>query len=385
MNNPIKFQFKALRLPFKTTFKQASATRKEGESIWCEVIRGNKKGLGEGCPRIYVTQETVPQGLDWLENMLPEFAATVFSLADLKDWITQNELLIDQHPAAFCAIETALLDLFAQESGQSVEALLGLINPQLTHTYTAVLGDSSSTTFRALVNRYLALGFSDFKIKLSGQLAQDQQKLETIHLLYKRNSSHPFRVRLDANNLWAGKKEAAIPYLIQLPGPIMSIEEPIAPKKFEGLNEMSRSLKVPIILDESLCNKRDVAVMSKFKSSFIANLKVSKLGGIIRTLEIIQKLKKIQAPIIIGAHVGETSVLTRAGMCAAKAADESLLAQEGGFGTLLLEQDQVQPSLMFGQAGKIQLSHAYQSKTLNSQIQLPIKCWNSGWGLQLNT
>ena len=202
MSKPIKFRIKGLFLPFKTTFRQASAIRKVGESIWCEAYRDNKKGLGEGCPRVYVTCETVSQGLDWLQSKLTELSNEVFSFEDLKNWIHQNEAEIDQHPAAFCAIETALLDLFAQENKQPVEALLGLNNPQQIHTYTAVLGDSNPESFESLLQYYLSLGFSDFKVKLSGHLAKDQQKLKTIHFYCKRDDSLPFRIRLDANNLW---------------------------------------------------------------------------------------------------------------------------------------------------------------------------------------
>ena len=383
MSNPIKFRIKGLFLPLNLTFKQSSATRNKGESIWCEAYRGHKKGLGEGCPRVYVTRETVPQGLEWLAAKTVELSNTIFSLEDLKNWISKNEEEIDQHPAAFCAIETALLDLFAQENKQSVETLLGLNNPQPIHTYTAVLGDSSPESFKALLQYYLSLGFSNFKIKLNGQLAVDQQKLKTIHD-YHRNSSHPFSIRLDANNLWKEKVAVAIPYLAQLLSPIVGIEEPIEPRNFSALKELNQALNIPVILDESLCNKTDFANLILYPKSFIANLKISKIGGVIRTLALIKRLKQQNIPIIIGAHVGETSVLTRAGMCAAKAAGSHLLAQEGGFGTKLLTKDQVLPSLSFGQAGKIQLSKIYQSKMLHSKLQIPIHHWNNGWGLRLS-
>ncbi|MEE9280638.1 MAG: hypothetical protein V3V67_10730, partial [Myxococcota bacterium] len=56
-------------------------------------------------------------------------------------------------------------------------------------------------------------------------------------------------------------------------------------------------------------------------------------------------------PVIVGAQVGETSLLTRAALSVAQAARGILVAQEGAFGTLLLERDVCDPPLMFGPGG----------------------------------
>ena len=55
--------------------------------------------------------------------------------------------------------------------------------------------------------------------------------------------------------------------------------------------------------------------------------------------------------VIVGAQVGETSLLTRAALTVARAAGDQLVAQEGAFGTLLLQHDICDPPLMFGAGG----------------------------------
>ena len=57
--------------------------------------------------------------------------------------------------------------------------------------------------------------------------------------------------------------------------------------------------------------------------------------------------------IIIGAQVGETSLLTRSALTVANANRDILIAQEGAYATILLEKDICQPPLMFGKGGKI--------------------------------
>lgn len=378
---PLQLTIQPLHIPLRTTFKQASSTRNVGESIWCEASRANLTGYGEGCPRIYVTNETVATGLDWLQAITTEIINQCHTLEALKRWTVENRNQIDQHPAAFCAIETALLDLFAREKKQSVEALLGLSAPQTTYQYTAVLGDSSEEKFKALVQRYLAMGFKDFKVKVNGQLVIDQQKLKNIKLLCQKNQIDNYRIRLDVNNLWAGKPNIAIDYLAQLHSPFLGVEEPLEPKNYLALSKISEALNLPIILDESLCTLTDLANLNQVSGQFIANLKVSRVGGILRTLELIKKLKKAGREIIIGAHVGETSVLTRAGMLAANAAGNHLIAQEGGFGSILLEKDKMYPSLTLGAGGKIDLSIPYSIKNGEKTMTIPIEHWDLGWGL----
>lgn len=373
---------KGLFLPLRTTFKQASATRNFGESIWCEISRGGYIGYGEGCPRKYVTQETVASGLEWLAGIEKSVQQNCQSLPRLKNWMHENATLIDQHPAAFCAIETALLDLFAKEKGQSVEGLLGLIAPQKVYTYTAILGDAKPEKFKALLRRYLSIGFTDFKVKLNGNFREDQQKLKALHQFCQEKKVPNYRIRLDANNYWKEDIELAINYLALLKKPFLGIEEPIAPKNFWGLASISTALDLPIILDESLCNLQDLDQLDTHKGQYIANLKVSKMGGILRTIKLIHALQAKNMPIIIGAHVGETSILTRAGMLVAQVAGDSLVAQEGGFGTLLLEKDPIRPSLTIGSTGKINLYQSCPLPSSNGIIPIAKGQWNQGWGLR---
>lgn len=161
-------------------------------------------------------------------------------------------------------------------------------------------------------------------------------------------------------------KGLAIEHLSKLEGPFLGIEEPVGPKEYEALGKLSQALGVPVILDESLRSLEDFKLLDEMKGEYIANLKVSRLGGVLRSLEMMDELKKRKKEIIVGAHVGETSILTRAGMCVAQYAGENLLAQEGGFGEILLEKDVVRPSLSFGARGRIELEEI-----------------GNGWGLEV--
>lgn len=55
--------------------------------------------------------------------------------------------------------------------------------------------------------------------------------------------------------------------------------------------------------------------------------------------------------VIVGAQVGETSVLTRAALSIAEMLGKRCVAQEGAYGTYLLSEDMTRPTLMFGRQG----------------------------------
>ncbi len=81
------------------------------------------------------------------------------------------------------------------------------------------------------------------------------------------------------------------------------------------------------------------------------NIRVSKVGGIQRALDIAQKTKELGCKAIVGAQVGETSILSRAALTVVNSYRDIIMAQEGAYGTLLIEKDVAVPDLKFGAAG----------------------------------
>jgi len=241
-----------------------------------------------------------------------------------------------------------LLDLLATENKQSLEKLLGL--PQLhgNFRYTAVLGDATWDKFVFQVKQYLAMSFQEFKLKISGNLSDDIKKIALLQELGKGN----LKLRVDANNIWQDSS-TAIDYFKQFGIQLLGIEEPLAAMHFEQLSKVAEGTQTKIILDESFLNKSQFDSIQKTAPSFIINIRISKMGGLLRSLEIARIAGELALPIIVGAQVGETSLLTRAALTVAHTNKDNLLAQEGAFGTLLLKYDIVNPPLVFKKRGEL--------------------------------
>ena len=337
----------ALHIPFKTAFVHASASRMATQTIWVAAkAKSGAAGVGEGCPREYVTCESVATTLAFVTAHDRELRASICDVASLSEWVDCHRREIDANPAAWAAIELALLDLIGQEEGRTVESLLEL--PQLAGRfhYTAILGHAAPAAFEAQLRAYVSAGFRDFKVKLCGDLRHDQLKVKTLLAAGIAEAA----VRADANNLWTNA-DRAVRYLDALGFRFAALEEPLRAGNFAGMRRMSRTLDTRIILDESMLRTDQLAEVRADADRWIANVRVSKMGGLLRSLQFCVEARASGVPIIVGAHVGETSVLTRAALVLANSMRDGVVACEGAFGTHLLEHDVVQPAIMFGRGG----------------------------------
>jgi len=378
----IHIDVQPLRVKLKTTIRHAAAIRNEGESVWVKAERNEIVGYGEGCPRPYVAGDELESSVRWAREIFSAGKVYFNTFEDIKKWAEKNSSLIDRYPSAWCAIEMALLDLFSREKNCSVETLLGMNGCMRRGRYTAVLGDDQKWIFSNQAVQYLIRGISDFKIKINGKLEKDRARLEILKDLCKQHNIPDVRIRLDANNLWIGHSEEAINYLKELNCNVFAIEEPVGARDAEDSSKVSVATGLPVILDESLCTFDDLSHYIYLPGKFIANIKVSRVGGIIRALRLVEELKKLGWPVIIGCHVGETSLLTRAALIAAYTAEESLIAQEGAFGDYLVEQEPVNPVLKFGRNGILDLNYPYYLKTVQGLKLIPVENWDTGFGMQ---
>jgi L-Ala-D/L-Glu epimerase / N-acetyl-D-glutamate racemase len=347
-----RLQFNELRIPFKVAFRHASAERAQTETVWIDAIGDDGAiGNGESCPREYVTGETISTARAFVERHDGDIRREITGLDALRGWAAAHRNEIDANPAAWCAVELALLDLLGKHQKVTIEALLSLPPLAGRFQYTGVLGDALPSVFQSMAERYRRMGFKDFKVKLCPDSSRDRNKLSAL----RSWPAGSIRVRADANNLWRTVDDA-IAALGSLDFPFVAVEEPIGKNRWTELADLSSALKCPIILDESCARGEDLDRLVDPPSRWLINVRVSKMGGIIRALDVIEAARSRGIGVIVGAQVGETSLLTRAALTLARAAGETLVAQEGAFGTFLLERDMCDPPLMFGAGGLLDVS-----------------------------
>ncbi len=333
---------------FRWSFKHASATRRVAENVLvCIGEPGTADcGYGEACPRSYVTGETTDSVAAFVAQHGRAFCDDVRSVDDLRAWIAAHERLIDGNPAAFGALEMAMLDRQGRSTGQDLETLLGIDGGGRPAQYSAVLGDAGWPVFAGQAVAYRLMGLTDVKIKLNAGSARP--KVAFLKGLFGSR----LRLRGDGNNLWpdAGSATAA---LRDVQTDIWALEEPVAAGDLVGCRAVSDALDVKVILDESLTTQAQLAPVANDAARWIANVRVSKMGGIIRSVALARAAAAQGVGVIVGAHVGETSLLARAALVVAASLPAAPVAMEGAFGTHLLREDVANAPIMFGRGGRL--------------------------------
>ncbi|AQR62669.1 hypothetical protein BZG35_14195 [Brevundimonas sp. LM2] len=329
----------SLPIPFRVAFAHAAARRGEAENILVQARDADgEAGYGEGCPRLYVTGET-PQTAEAFLGRRRDALLALDGLDALRGWLETHRSDIDANPSAACAAELALLDLFARQQAVPLDALMGQkAGPVVV---SAVYGLAPGPVFALQRLRFRLNGMTDAKLKLGGPH----------DLARARRLAKGGRLRLDANNLWSDP-DVAIAALRPLLGHAWAVEEPLAARDVAGMRRVADATGLRIVLDESLCTRADLDAVAG-DDRFVLNLRVSKQGGLIRTLALIAAARAAGHRIIVGAQVGETSLLARAGLIACAAAGPSLAAAEIGYGLHLLRRDTCEPSLTFRAGGRL--------------------------------
>ena len=338
-------------MPFKTVIRHASASRRRmANLIVVAHAQDGQTGYGEGCPREYVTGESMEGGSRFIARHANSLIAEVGDAHSLRAWIESHQEAIDANPAAFCAMETAVLDLMGKTQRQTVEEILGIEEPTGEFRYSAVLADWPLPVYWWQHGRYRVRGFHDFKVKLSGDVGRDRRRLR----VFSSRADRGLRLRVDANNYWVSPDECQN-HLSSMPVLPFAIEEPLQSGDLDGCRKIAEELGIKVILDESLARAGQMESLDDPKR-WIVNLRVSKMGGVIRSLEFAREAVRRDVGVIVGCHVGETGILSRAALTVMQAVGNQLVAAEGAFGTQLLRRDLTLPSLRFDWAGRLELN-----------------------------
>jgi L-alanine-DL-glutamate epimerase-like enolase superfamily enzyme len=340
----MRLKFASFPLPFRTRFSHATASRDVADNvIVLAEAEAGLVGLGEGCPREYVTGETRESALAALARWRLDGIETLDGRGALEAWAAEHAADVDANPSAFAAVELALLDVFARREGVSLERFLGVDETAALPRVSAVYGTGSNAKFWSQLVRFQLYGMRDAKLKVSGDPARDRTRVRAL--------ARFGRVRVDANNLWRSAAEAC-EALAAFGGAAWAAEEPLAARDFAGLATVAARARVKIVLDESATRLADLDCIET-GAHYILNARVSKHGGLLRTLAMIRAARARGLGVIVGAQVGETTILARAALVAARAAGNALVGFEGTYGLRLLERDATTVSLGFRSGGRV--------------------------------
>lgn len=342
-----KLTLHLVSIPMLMSVKHALAERTVATNVvlLAENADGNV-GVGECCPRDYVTGETIETVQEVLSNILiPEALDKSFTnFHELVDWLTElGKTVKKDQLAAFCALELSLLDLGGKVFNLSAGQVIDNINHQQVN-YSAVLATANLDEVEQICQLMKQFNIKAIKVKLVASLETNISLLELV-----RKRLGDVELRGDANSAWTS--EEAIRQCKALKKfNLKGMEQPVAGNDYVAMQAVTGAGIIPVVADESLCSMDDAHKLINEKGCDIFNLRISKCGGLIKTHQLYLLAQKVGLQCQLGAQVGETSVLSAAGIHLATRC-EDLLWFEGCYGKFLLADDITTTSLTIGDAG----------------------------------
>lgn len=307
---------RAERWPVAGAFTIARGAKSHVDLIVATVEQDGLVGRGEATP-IYYHGETAAT----VQNLIERNRAVIEAGA------SRAALLAHMgRGAARNAIDCALWDLEAQQSGRPVWQLAGLDPPRpLDTALTISLGDPARMEADA---RAASGQFGLLKLKLAG--AGDVERVAAV-----RRGAPAARLIVDANESWTGRDIAAeagalAPFGVEL------IEQPVKAGE-DHLLDGVRS-PIPLCADESCHDRADLArCIGRYAA---INIKLDKAGGLTEALALADAARAAGLEIMVGCMLSTSLGIAPAFLVAQRARWVDL------DGPLLLARDR-QPGFIF--------------------------------------
>ncbi len=183
---------------------------------------------------------------------------------------------IRRNMMAKSAIEGAVWDIYAQQTGQSLAQAIGGTREMIDVGVSIGLQTSHTALFEAIENS-LAQGYKRIKVKI-----KPGQDVELIRAIRNRFGDVPLMA--DANSAYTMEDLPVLKKLDQFG--LLMIEQPLAHDDIVEHALLQKQLSTPICLDESITSFEDMKRAVQLGSCKVVNIKIARVGGITEAIRI---------------------------------------------------------------------------------------------------
>lgn len=354
-------------IALKKPVRHASHTRFENQTLIVRCVMDDGScGWGEGLPRPYVTGETIDSVWRHLEksDFSPLRDADFFTALDASQEFDAFRLATVRPDPGIetrecfgnsvrCALELAVLDAACRTEGISLGEFIrrhpdvsSIAQPMNEVFYSGAVTSMSSRGQWISAIKMRLFAFRSVKVKVGAVGISDLDCLQRV----RRIVGPAVDLRLDANEAWRGDEVAAkiAPLMPLRP---TSLEQPVPHKIVHELKEVREQIDVPVMLDESLCCREDADRAIRGDWCDLFNVRLSKCGGVSKSLELFKIARDHGIGYQLGCQVGETGILSAAGRHVACNIPD-LRYLEGSFDRFLVRDALTEQDLTFRYGGR---------------------------------
>ncbi len=283
--------------PLKVTFATSLGSKDVMRSVLVKVrLSDGAEGVGE-CPTSFVLkEETIPA----IGRIVHEIAPSLKGrpVAEWEGMIAPFRRRYPHNPMTLSGLEAALFRAFLAHRGMPEHAFWGGATTTVETDLTVPF-----TSDRAMLRRWIAygvrLGFSTYKIKVSGDVEADMALITTVQrLLAGRLPS--FTLRLDGNQGYTARTYGKMVKALERQRAAVELfEQPLPKDDVKGLAAIASSSPYPVVLDETVFTARGVERVAERGLGHGVNLKIAK-SGIMESRAIIRAAQQYGLPLMIG-------------------------------------------------------------------------------------
>jgi L-Ala-D/L-Glu epimerase / N-acetyl-D-glutamate racemase len=341
----------SIRLPFSLNFSHALRKRVSANNVIVEVVgeQGKIIGYGEGAPRSFVTGETQKSAASTIHRFVrqhhfPWRIKEIGQLWNFIDGIGDDKI----QNAALCALETGLLDAFGKYQQKNIIDYFP--NDFLANKiyYGIAFPLAGKNTLTGLCRQAQKMKIRKLKLKLGKDLMQNREMLEAVRLVFGED----YNLKIDVNGVW--NRELALTHESLLMNyNVRVVEQPMAPNdsEFAGFALRMKQAGVTLMADESACSLADVKKIAENGHYQMINVRLSKCGGMRKSMKMIDYLRRRGMSFQIGCHLGESGILSAAGRILCLLCSDAVY-YDGSYDEYLLEKNVTIKNVSFGPGGE---------------------------------
>ncbi|MCL2929504.1 MAG: dipeptide epimerase [Trichodesmium sp. MAG_R01] len=288
--------FETIFLKKKFPLRISRGTCIGSENLFVYITRNEKVGIGEMCPGLTEGAETAKDGKAQIEKYLEETGSISSSVIENYEKAIEYNLA----PCALAALDIALWDLLAKEANMPLFKVFGLNLPSVSTSITLGIMPLDEIEERIFYLRKKNM-LKNLKIKLGSPEGIDKDKEMLARILhFTKKDCHNLRV--DANGGWSlDDAHKMLKWLYKKE----YVEQPLAKGQEEDLKFLFKDRPLPIFVDESCRNSKDILPLSNYVDGI--NLKLMKCGGLSEAIKMISIARNLNLKTMIGC-MGESSV-----------------------------------------------------------------------------
>ncbi|MCG3126882.1 MAG: N-succinyl-L-Arg/Lys racemase [Phycisphaerae bacterium] len=354
-----------LQIEMRFRFEHAQAARTTADPIVVRLAAGapyaHIAGYGETLARPYVTGETRESVLEDLAAVfaprLAEFApATLADALEFIDALPVVDASARVVNAARAAVELALIDLVGKVFRRRASDIAGWMglpgfgDPGSLQAarYSGIVVGRSPAKLAWGLRLQRCFGLRDFKIKVA--VEGWQERLRRTYRVLRGALRRGVTLRADANGGWDYEHACDALPLLERFG-VCALEQPLREADDTLLPDLASRTSCALIVDESLLTLEDGRRLADGMGVRVFNIRIAKNGGLMPSLRLARLALSAGLDVQLGCLVGETSILSAAGVAFLTACPRVRFV-EGAFGRLLLRHDVAHHALQFRWRGR---------------------------------